>query len=79
MENQPKKPAFVPPVTEFTPEQDIEFARMHREFDDYNRAIERGEKPSEPEYDEHTFSMFRQWQLKRSLEDFDRIFPNGVP
>lgn len=79
MENQLEKPSFVPPTTEFTPEQEIEFARMHKEFGDFNEAVGRGEKPPKPQYDEHTFRLFRDWQMKRSMEEFDRIFPNGVP
>lgn len=71
MESQSEKLPCVPRVTEFTPEQDIEFARMDRELDDYNMALGRGENPPPPpKYPREKFLIFRDWQAKRLKEMF---------
>lgn len=79
MEDQSTTPSFVPLVTEFTPEQEIEFERMDRELDDYNMGLEHGKKLTPPKYDMRKFRLFRQWQLKRMNDKYKRDFPHRFP
>ena len=78
-ESQSTTPSFAPLVTEFTPEQEIEFERMDRELDDYNMGLEHGKNLAPPKYDIQTFRLFRHWQLKRLDDKCKRDFPQWFP
>ena len=47
------------------------FQEMHQLLWNYNRAIGRGENPSEPIFDNQEYLEFRQWGQEKLNKDFE--------
>jgi hypothetical protein len=55
-------------------EKEARYLQMHEELNEWNRALERGENPPEPEYEWEEFLEFRCWEQNRLKEQAEREF-----